>query len=177
MNKRLLIALTAIFVIIALTFAFVACNKDKNGDDPGPNPDPDKLSETAFFTAVREVENPKFDISIADADDTIIYSIDSNGVVYNPFDLEDCGSFVPSSTSLDYEHDLFATTSINGKVFTGEIRNPLEFLGIADDSVSVSNTKVTIELQGSENKLKNVKITSNAEIGSDGYKLTVTVLP
>ena len=177
MNKRLLIALTAILVIIALMFAFVACNKD-GSDEVDPTPDSDELTETAFFTAVREVENPNFDISITDDADTVIYSIDTNGVVYDPFDLdEEGGSFAPSSTSLDYEHDLFSSTSISGQKFVGEIRNPLVFLGIEDESINVSNTKVTIELQGSNNKLKNVKITSNATIGNDGFKLTITVTP
>ena len=180
MNKRLLITLTTILVIIALTFAFVACNKDGKGDDVTPTPDPDNLSETDFFTALQEVTNPKIDVMIADYDDTVIYSIDANGVVYEIEDFEGLAPVPQITGGVNFDAQTFSSTSISGKVLTGEVRNPLAFLGIEDESVTVTNTKVTIEVKvDGDNKitLMQAKITSNATIDDIGFKLTVTVLP
>ena len=184
MNKRLLIALTTILVIIALMFAFVACNKE-GSDDVVPTPDSDELTETAFFTAVNEVTSPSFDIMILDSEDSLVYSRDANGVeAYAIKEFEGLGDFAEQAGgSINYDAEMFSTTSISGKKFTGDVRNPLAFWGIEDDSVSIPNTKVTIEvnIETKNDKesivLKQLTIASNATIDGIEFKITIKVTP
>ena len=184
MKKNLWITLVALVVIVASIFVFVGCKKNGKGVDPGPS-DGSELTETDFLTAAQELENPNFIISIygvSGEETTEIYSKSSSGGdPYDPWDLdEELGEFTSGNAQFEYNHEAFSTTSITGKLFTGDIRSPIAFLGIDDTTIDVTRAKVTIELTGSNNRLNNIQIIYNAtfdDIDNMAYKVVITITP
>ena len=179
MKKSIWITVISIIAIISLMFVFTAC-KD-NDVTPVDPPTDGELSETTFFTAASQIEDPEIIISITVVEDNKtkeIYSRSSNGSETNPYNLPiDGGSYIDATANFEYRGDAFSSTSISGKLFTGEVENAKEFLGITDDSVSIENAEVVIELKGTNNVLKSIEVTFDIIISELSYKAKITLNP
>lgn len=177
MKKSILITIVSIIAIISLVFVFTAC-KDNN-ETPVDPPVDGELTETTFFTAAHNISNPSILISIMSvADNVEVYNRSSNGSESNPYNLPiDGGTYVDATANFEYRGDAFSSTTINGKLFTGTIENPKEYLGIDDASVTMSNGKITIELKGSDNALKEIEVSFELTVDEIAYKATITLNP
>ena len=160
--KKSLLILVLIVTIISLTAVLVACN-DKVEVPPATEIQ-GKLEETTFYTLASNVGESTQVIEVSSKGEGLIYRVDSRGVEEIFYDFPvDKGSFsnlIDSAQTFEYKTDVFSSTKLievdKTATLVSEVKNPKEFLGITDSSVSFESATVVIEI----NKIVKEEVTT-----------------
>ena len=177
MSKKTLVLLVVLTMVILSTLSLVACgNKVEDFSDVPEYVDKPITSDSSsknntVYTALANTKFTAADI-VVKQDSVLVYS-SIDGVIENPFDLQDVPTFAVPQGGLEIsiqESDL-NNPQISGSdvdtTLSASLKDPLKSIGI-----NVSNANIEVKANISSNTAKQITV---SYVTTNGYSIVITI--